>query len=128
MGDYMGNFCYEYDQLLFDGMTPAEFLEDQASIDPSSRQGSNLFRSHKLDGSGKRTVKIKGIPRQGKCEKVCTKLKGKRHCKELCADDKRHGGLVKVFVGVVLPQVAPSGVSTFDLCQGGECVKAGKVS
>ena len=35
---------------------------------------------------------------------------------------------MKVFVGVVLPQVAPSGDSTFDLCQGGECVKAGKVS
>ena len=71
-------------------------------------------------------VRIKGVPRPGKCDKVCTKLKGKRHCKELCADE--NGALVKVFVGVVLPQVAPSGVSTFDLCQGGECVKAGKVS
>ena len=125
--DYRGNFCYEYDQLLFDGMTPAEFLEDQASIDSSSRQGSNLFRSHKLDGSGKQTVRLKGVPRRGKCEKVCTKLKGKSHCKELCAEDKREGALVKVFVGVVLPRVAPSGLNSFDLCQGGKCVKAGKV-
>ena len=101
--DYRGNFCYEYDRLLFDGMTPEMFLEDQASIDSSSRHGSNLFRSRKLSVSGKRTVKIKGVPRRGKCEKVCTKLKGKSHCKELCADDKREGALVKVFVGVVLP-------------------------
>ena len=122
--DYKGKFCYEYDQLLFDGKTPEEYFEDQGAIDSDSPHGSNLFRSHKL--GGKRMVRIKGVPRPGKCDKVCTKLKGKRHCKELCADDS--GALVKVFVGVVLPQVAPSGDSTFDLCQGGECVEAGKVS
>ena len=128
--EYRANLCYEYDKLLFDGMTPAQFLEEQGSIDSSSQKSSNIFRSLTLNRSGKPTpVRIKGVPRRGKCKKVCTELKGKSHCKELCADVKHDGALVKVFVGVVLPRLAPSsGVSTFDLCQAGECVKAGKVS
>ena len=72
-----------------------------------------------------------GIPDPGKCGKFCPKLRGRGtedDCEEICADDKRQGVFVKVFVGVVMPHVAPSGDSTFDLCQGGKCVAAGKVS
>ena len=122
--DYRGNFCYEYDQLIFNGTTPSQFAEDQASIGSSDRARSNLFRSNKLNHKGTKG----GIPHRGKCANVCTKLKDRSHCEEICADEKRRGALVKVFVGVVMPIVAPSGVSTFDLCQGGKCVKAGKVS
>ena len=122
--DYRENFCYEYDQLIFDGKTPSQYVEDQASLGSSNRARSKLFRSNKLNGKGSKG----GIPHRGKCGNVCTQLKGRSHCEEICADEKRRGALVKVFVGVVMPIVAPSGVSTFDLCQGGKCVKAGKVS
>ena len=67
-----------------------------------------------------------GIPDQGKCGKFCSKRTD--DCEEICADDKRQGVFVKVFVGVVMPHEAPSGDSTFDLCQGEKCVEAGKVS
>ena len=35
---------------------------------------------------------------------------------------------MKVFVGVVMPYIAPTGVGTFDLCQGRKCVNAGQVT
>ena len=113
--DYKGNFCYEYDQLQFDGRTPAKFNEDEGWSENGEVESAI-------------TEELKGVPQQGQCGKVCKKLEGKDNCKELCADDKRNGTLVKVYVGVVLPQVAPSGESTFDLCQDGKCVKAGQVS
>jgi len=122
--DYRGNFCYEYDRLIFNGTTPSQYGEDQASFGSSNRARSILFRSNKVNGNGTKG----GLPHRGKCGNVCTKLKGRSHCEEICADAMRPGALCKVFVGVVMPIVAPSGVSTFDLCQGGKCVKAGEVS
>ena len=55
-------------------------------------------------------------------------MKGKNVCEDVCVDDEHPGSFVKVVVGVVMPRDAPSGVSTFDLCQGGKCVEGGEVS
>ena len=107
--EYKKNFCYEYDQLTFDGMTPAEFIRHYP--DPSWIQWRHADYS--------------GV--NGKCGKVCNKLKGKTFCEDVCVDDEHPGSFVKVVVGVVMPRDAPSGVSTFDLCQGGKCVEAGNV-
>ena len=115
--EYRKNFCYEYDQLVFEGKTPAEFIEQ--NLNPSRIRRRALLRS-----KNGRT----NLPPKGKCKKVCDKSKGKTFCEEVCADSKHRGSLVKVFVGVVMPRVAPSGASAFDLCQGGKCVKGGEVS
>ena len=119
--DYKGTFCYEYDKLLFDGKTPEQFLGnfdenlDEMEIyeeDPDEMaQGGDLG----------------GVPNEGKCGKFCPKAKRPDDCEEICTSDKQHKVFVKVFVGVVMPQEAPSGESTFDLCQGEKCVEAGKV-
>ena len=113
--EYKKNFCYEYDQLLFEGKTPAEFIDQHAEIDRILKSPNALFRSNIL-------------PPKGKCKKVCDKSKGKTFCEEVCRVGKTKGFFVKVFVGVVMPRIAPSGVSAFDLCQGGKCVKGGEVS
>ena len=113
--EYKKNFCYEYDQLLFEGKTPAEFIDQHAEIDRILKSPNALFRSNIL-------------PPKGKCKKVCDKSKGKTFCEEVCRVGKKKGFFVKVFVGVVMPRIAPSGVSAFDLCQGGKCVKGGEVS
>jgi len=74
--DYRNNLCYEYDQLLFDGMTPQEFLN-------SLQQ-------------------------------------------EVCDDCKV---ISRVFVGIVLPKMAPSAKIDFDICNSqGRCVRAGSVA
>ena len=53
---------------------------------------------------------------------------GETYCDDVCVDDKHPGSFLKVYVGVVMPRIAPSGFSTFDLCQGGKCVEGGKVA
>ena len=107
--DYQGNLCYEYDQLLFDGLTPEQFL--QALRDRSSA-GQSAFRS---------------VPAEGKCGPVCQEIDGKDHCEEICSSGEPDGPLATVSVGVVLPRVAPSGINTFELCQDGKCVEAGRL-
>merc|ERR1712108_72572 len=67
------------------------------------------------------------VPREGKCGKVCTTRKLKSYCRAVCATDKDGKSLVKVFVGVVLPKEAPTGINAFDLCQDEKCVNAGSV-
>ena len=117
--EYKKNFCYEYDKLIFDGKTPSQFI--RAHLNPSKiDQSGQVFRSSSLDGH-------QSLPPKGKCDKVCDKADGKTFCEEVCAVGKR-GSFVKVFVGVVMPRDAPSGVSAFDLCQGGKCVEGGEVS
>ena len=107
--EYKKNFCYEYDQLTFDGMTPAEFIEHH------SYRSAPVFRSSGL--------------RDGKCGKVCQmQTFGETYCDDVCVDGKHPGSFLKVYVGVVMPRIAPSGISTFDLCQGGKCVEGGKVA
>ena len=110
--NYKGNYCYEYDQLLFEGQTPAQFLRNkQDQFNPEKR-----FRSDTTD-----------VPGEGKCGKVCSTRKLKSYCRAVCATDKDGKSLVKVFVGVVLPKEAPTGINAFDLCQDEKCVKAGSV-
>jgi len=106
--DYKKKFCYEYDELLFGGLTPAEFFEkhQKRPVPKSSRSVQ------------------KQIPREGRCGPVCQEIDGKKHCEEICSSD---GGLARVSVGVVLPKDAPTGMNTFELCQDGECVEAGSL-
>ena len=114
--DYQGNFCYEYDQLLFDGLTPAEFLQARQDISPPLKS-SSLFRSSSSSS----------LPKEGRCGPVCQKIDGKSHCEEICSSGQPGQPLARVSVGLVLPLVAPSGINTFELCQDGKCVEAGKL-
>ena len=41
--DYKGKFCYEYDQLLFDGKTPEEYFEIKAQLIPTARMAQIFF-------------------------------------------------------------------------------------
>ena len=107
--DYQENLCYEYDQLTFDGLTPAQFLE---ALRGRSSAPQASFRSS---------------PEQGKCGPVCQEIDGKNHCEEVCSIGEPGGPLVRVSVGVVLPRVAPSGINIFELCQDGKCVEAGRL-
>ena len=119
--DYKENLCYQYKDLQFDNKSPDEFDETDESDESS---GLTLWSPIQNDVSSSRNLP------PGECGKNCItmkELKGKRNCKEFCADVKS-GALVNVYVGVVLPKEAPTGVNAFDLCQGGQCVKASHVS
>ena len=123
--DYEENYCYKYDELKFDNKSPDEFEADKSNeklalfpppalaLEPSKKSGNNQQAPQFPQSDLK----------PGECGKVCKELEGKSYCKQLCADAKS-GTFVKVFVGVVLPDVAPSGVNAFDLCQGGQCINA----
>ena len=106
--DYQTKFCYEYDQLLFDGFTPAQFYENHQKR-PAPRSSRSVQNQ---------------IPEEGQCGPVCQEIDGKKHCEEICSSD---GGLARVSVGVVLPKDAPTGINTFELCQDGKCVEAGEL-
>ena len=115
--DYKNNLCYEYDELRFDGKTPSEFFNSgQDFAELALRRASTLFRAGGLLG------------RSGKCEEVCTVTKGQEDCEAVCDSDKPGKYFVKVYVAVVMPRVAPSGVFAFKLCQNRKCVNSGTVS
>ena len=101
--DYKQNFCYEYDRLLFDGLTPAQYLKNHQRK-PVPRSSS--------------------VPEEGRCGPVCQEINGKNHCEEICSNN---GGLARISVGVVLPKEAPTGINTFELCQDRKCVEAGRL-
>jgi len=109
--NYKAHLCYHYDQLIFDGQTPAEFLEKWKTM--ISDNDENDYSES--DGG------------PGKCRKVCKEIKGKSYCEEICTNTKPGGPPIKVYVGVILPLNPPSGSSAFDLCQDAKCVKAGRV-
>ena len=120
--DYKNSLCYEYEDLRIDGKTPAQFLEDKDNFFDGRRQKSSsdsflgLFRTAK-------------VLRPGKCREVCKGTAGQNdNCETVCAADKDGKSFVKVYVGIVLPRIAPSGANTFDLCQRGQCVKGGVVN
>merc|ERR1711974_153215 len=91
------------------GLTPAQFLE---ALRGRSSAPQASFRSG---------------PERGKCGPVCQEIDGKNHCEEVCSSGEPGGPLVRVSVGVVLPRVAPSGINTWELCQDGKCVEAGRL-
>ena len=37
--DYQSSLCYEYEDLIFDGKTPAQFLEDMDAMDAALDEG-----------------------------------------------------------------------------------------
>ena len=81
--EYSTNYCYEYEELKFDGLTPAQFLRSKNT--PSEE-----------------TL-------------LCAP--------PLCAGSP---GSPRIFIGLVTPKMMPSGYTTFNLCQLGRCVEAGK--
>ena len=107
--DYKERFCYEYDQLLFDNLTPAEFV---------------YWNKNRKDCNPK--------PAEGKCgpSPCCLNLpSGKIHCEVICSCSGNEGNeaLCKFSVGVVLPKSAPTGNNNFELCRFGSCVPGGTV-
>ena len=64
----------------------------------------------------------------GKCREVCSAIHGIKNCEAICYSDTPGIHFVKVYVAVVMPRVAPSGVYAFNLCQEGKCVNSGTVS
>ena len=124
--DYENNLCYRYDDLNFDAKSAGQLFLEQVT-----EEGEDFYElsepEEDLDEMETGEPSASKNPRRGECGKVCKELKGKNHCKELCADVKGKA-FVKVLVGVVLSKDSPSGINAFDLCQGGECVKADHVS
>ena len=57
------------------------------------------------------------------CYPICQDIDGKKYCEDVCSTKD---GLVRVYVGVVLPKIEPSGDNIFELCQDGKCVEAGR--
>ena len=64
----------------------------------------------------------------GKCREVCSTIHGIKNCEAICYSDTPGIHFVKVYVAVVMPRVAPSGVYAFNLCEDGRCVNSGTVS
>ena len=65
----------------------------------------------------------------GTCRDVCTTVNSKRDCEAMCYPAaKPEKYFVKVYVGVVMARLAPTGMHFFNLCQDGDCVKGGRVS
>ena len=104
--DYKNNLCYEYDELLFDGLTPEEYL-----------------RGHIKRPVG--TTLNSALPEEGQCDEVCQEIDGKKHCEEICKTE--NGNLARVSVGVVIKKKSPSGLNIFELCQDEKCVEAGSL-
>ena len=98
--DYQNKLCYEYDQLLFDNLTPAQFLEAHQRHPLVITESSSEV-----------------LPEKGRCGPVCRDIEGKEHCEEICSSVEREGGFARVSVGVVLPRDAPTGINTIELCQ-----------
>ena len=107
--DYRNNFCYQYDQLLHNNLTPQEFVywnKNRNFCNPK--------------------------PAQGKCgpSPCCLALpSGKTHCEVICSCRTNEGNanLCKVSAGVVLPKSGPVGNNNFQLCRLGNCVPGGTV-
>ena len=64
----------------------------------------------------------------GTCRDVCDTVNNREYCETICDTAKPGNYYVQVYVGVVMIQVAPSGMHFFNLCQDGKCVKGGWVS
>ena len=65
----------------------------------------------------------------GTCYDVCTTVNNKKDCDAMCYPAaKPEKYFSKVYVGVVMPRLAPGGIHTFNLCQDGKCVKGGRAS
>ena len=111
--DYQSNLCYEYEDLRFSGYTPSEYKE---WLEKSGFNTLNKAKVHSFFRSGKES---------GKCEDVCSEVNNIKNCEAMCYSGKYY---VKVYVAVVMPKLAQSGVYAFSLCQDGECVNSGTVS
>ena len=107
--NYRDNFCYEYDQLIFEGMTPEEFL--------ASRPEALVLSGHGTVGN-KVTIKR---PAPGKCGEWCWKTKlSKRNqisCREICVSSGKGNPALIFFVGGVIPKKVRSGSTHFQLFQ-----------
>ena len=64
----------------------------------------------------------------GTCRDVCSEVNNIENCEAMCYSDRPGENFVKVYVGVVMPRIAPSAVYAFSLCQDRKCVNNGTVS
>jgi len=120
--NYKDNFCYEYDQLVFDGMTPEEFLDSRPqarTLSDDVPTGRDMFTQ------GRGTVRS---PEIGKCGEWCWKVNlQNRHisCTNICVGKENQHPALKVFVGGVLPKMVGSGSTLFQLHQDEKWIDAG---
>ena len=97
--------------------------KSQRSISPSFALIASSFGRSSANAALS-DVSESSVPPKGKCGKVCYQVASKKHCKEVCAtSDDADRPLAKVFVGVVLPREAPTGINNFQFCQGDKCVE-----
>ena len=64
----------------------------------------------------------------GKCRDECDTVDNREYCETICDTAKPGNYYVQVYLGVVVPSVAPSGIHSFNLCQDGDCVNGGSTS
>ena len=113
---YKENYCYEYEELLFDGQTPEEFIASR----PEARLLPSGVRAESEDSSPGNKVTTKS-PAIGKCGEWCwqTKLPKKNitSCMDICVSKKEGNPVLRFFVGGVIPKMAGSGSTLFQLFQ-----------
>ena len=113
---YKENYCYEYDELLFDGNTPEEFIASR----PEARLLPSGVRAESEGSSPGNKVTTKS-PAIGKCGEWCwqTKLSKKNitSCMDICVSKQEGNPVLRFFVGGVIPKMAASGSTLFQLFQ-----------
>ena len=101
--NYKESFCYEYDQLLFDGMTPQEFLDSQPKSRPPISdlpQDADYEAEYGLSAIPDSTDTISS-PSIGTCGEWCWKVDLENtnvSCTDICVSQDIGGPAVKVFV------------------------------
>ena len=91
--NYKENYCYEYDQLLFDGMTPQEFLDCQPMSWPTK---DDTTKEPSIGTCGEWCWKVSNVEsKNSSCTDICL-TKDKR----LCSSYTSCNGVlaIKVFV------------------------------
>ena len=113
---YKENYCYECDELLFDGNTPEEFIASR----PEARLLPSGVRAESEGSSPGNKVTTKS-PAIGKCGEWCwqTKLSKKNitSCMDICVSKQEGNPVLRFFVGGVIPKMAASGSTLFQLFQ-----------
>ena len=116
--DYRKKFCYQYDQLMFDGKTPEEFLQSLKNPDSSETISIGAFAEDAAAEEKELGPDVDAFKKM---------FKSGAHEEQKPAPSISSGPRGKVFVGVVLPREAESGENVFKLCQNEECVEGGRL-
>ena len=112
---YSENFCYNYQDLKFDGQTPSQFFNSEKGIRPTvvgRRDNHENFNERDSNESFSERENNERVP----------------HTESFSTNAIRGNAKAQIFIGVVTPKMMPSGFTTFDLCLARTCVEAGKLA